>query len=153
MVDVESVVNLRPSLTKISPLTLDGTKPTEPAHSKDNAATKEETAQPAQSEGEERRKEVAELIEGGQQSSPVVSEEQLRESEGEKEHAERIVKLEVTKEDNAKEGETKEQKASEKGVMAASLEVASAQGESVVIIDSEDSGMELTKILLEAFRR
>ena len=125
----------------------------ESIETKEDMTIAEETSQPTATQGEEEKKdteETAELAEGGKKSPQAVSEEQLREDEGEKEAAEPTREPEVGS--GTEESGAKEEKASEEGVTRP-REIVPAHEESIVIVDSEDSGTELTKILLEAFRR
>jgi hypothetical protein len=119
--------------------------------------SKESSQQPTATytEGEEEEKKKSEAsAEDGEQSSPIASENQLGE---EKESTD--VKLtrepEVTEVEGLGMAESKAEgeKAGEEGATVLTELVPAAQEESVVIVSSEDSGTELTKILLEAFQR
>lgn len=154
--DVESTVDHHRSPAKTSIPLPDGTQPTEveSTETKDDTTTVEETSQPMATEGEEETKketeETAELAEGGEKSPPAEEEEQLKEGGGDKEPAETTREPEVTEE--GLETEESGEKASEEGALRPP-EAVPAHEESIVIMDSEDSSTELTKILLEAFRR
>ena len=158
-VDVESIVDLHRSPAKISTPLPDDKQPSEAesAEPKEDTTTAGEVSKPTVSEGEEGKRETeesAELEEDDEQSSPVASEEQLREDAGEKESVEPAGEPAVTEEGlEMEKSEGKEEKSVEEGITGPP-EVFPAQAEeSVVIVNSEDSGTELTKILLEAFRR
>ena len=141
---MESVVHLHPSPVKTSAPVAD-TQPTEPESAQPG------DDQPLASDEEEEKQETEEPVESaeaGKQSSPAASEEQLREDE--KEPAEATGEAEVI--EDGLEMEKGEEKRGEEGATE-SAGVVPVQEESVVIVDTEDSGTELTKILLEAFQR
>ena len=145
-------MDLHHSPVKISiPLPTDDKKPTESESTevepKDDSAT--------YTEGEEKKEISEEPAEDGEQSSPVGSEEQLKE-EKEPAEVEPTGEPEVTEEEGLgteAEGEIQKAIASEEDTTVSTEVVGAPQEESVVIVSSEDSETELTKILLEAFRR
>ena len=143
-------MDLHRSPAKISTsLPTDDKKPTESESTefepKDDSAT--------YTKGEEKKEISEEPAEDGEQSPLVASEEQLKE-EKEPAEVEPTGEPEVTeKEGLGTEAEGEIQKASEEDARVSTEVVAAPQEESIVIVSSEDSGTELTKILLEAFRR
>lgn len=152
-------MNLHRSPAKTSTPLPDDKQPSEAesAEPKEDTTTAGETSKPTMSEGEEGKRETeesAELKEGGEQTSPVASEEQLREDAGEKESVEPAGEPAVTEKDlEMEKSEGKEEKLGEEGVIGPPEVFPAQVEESVMIVNSEDSGTELTKILLEAFRR
>ena len=157
--DVESIVDLHRPSTKIStPLPTDDKQPSEAesAEPKDDTTVAEKTSKPEGEEGKRDTEESAELEEGGgEKSAPVASEDQLQEDKGEKESVELTGEPVVVTEAEGLEMEKSEDKGEKIGEEGATgpPKVTPVQEESVVIVSNEDSGTELTKIFLEAFRR